>query len=285
MRTSFLHLSILLCCAGCNKAVEPGNVPSYPLIPLAEWKYSGIDSTYNFRPISPGTMYHDTVIHSSSIVKCLGEHILRDTIHTIAMQATEAFDSLTPYVATNFYTTTNDSLFLYAYDGGGSASFALPKKSLVKYTFNGKTFNSIRELTRHYEGLSFIPTDDIIYEAKPPKVMVFPLRTGTEWTYRAHGYPFFIGKKILGYESIPVPAGQFVAYKIQWSWDFDGNNVPDSGLVGYDYVTSNGLLKRTFLFTNLALTVDDPEPIGYIDLKHEYVVTSFRIPEIAIASY
>lgn len=283
MKTAVVVISVLCSVAGCNKSLDPENVSSYPFNPSAEWNYRGIDSTYNFRPVSPGATFRDSVVHWNSNVKYIGERLLHDTVRTSLLRATETFDSSTQEVTNKYYATTGDSLFLYAYDGTASS---LPKKSIIKYMFNGQTFNSIRELTRRYEGSVLGTVGDIVYEVNPPKVLVFPLKIGLEWTYRApSGNPWYIGKKIVGHETITTPGGSFATYKVQWIWDFNGDAVPDSDATGYDHITSAGLLKRTFVFTNAAVTVGDPTPIGYIDIIHEYVVTSFSVPISAFASY
>lgn len=265
---------------GCNKSLDVENVPFYPAVSGNIWMYSGMDTVVNFRPIYPGVHFRDTSTHWVTRIDSLTNVILHDSVPTLSFRSTDTFDSLNQFIGHHYYITKNDSMFLFAYDGG---SGVLPKKSShYHFTVRGILFTSLEDIHRYVRGMELSPqaTVSIVYEERPPKVMVFPLHVGTEWTFRERGYPsFFIGKKITGTESISTPAGELATYKIQWSWDFDNNGVADTDIQAFDYVTKNGLMKRTIILKNAVITEDDPTPLAYVDIEETYIITSFTISD------
>jgi hypothetical protein len=278
MKAVFFMILTFFFLAGCNKSLDVQPVTSYPIQSGNIWMYAGIDTVYHFRPLVSTVHFKDTAVHWTTRIDSLGEVILQDSVHTWAFRSTDSFDT-SHVIGYHYYTRNNDSLFLYAYS---SASGGLPKKlSGYHLVFQGITFGSLGELHQYIRQAERIPgysaTGTIVYEERPPKAMVFPLRVGSQWTFRERGYPFFIGKNITGTASVPTPAGEFAAFKIAWWWDMDNNNIADTNIEAFDYVTNNGLMKRTIVFKNATITNGDPTPLGYVDIKEEYSITSFMI--------
>ena len=263
--------------SGCNNNNVP-DVQSYPFKTGSVWAYQASISEYNFRPLVSGIAFRETTFYWSARVEVLGEVMLQDSVHTWELRSTENFNSSSS-AGINYYTQRNDSLYLFAYSGG--SSLPMPKQPLqVRYRLMNRSYGSVRELLslsdENFVRSSSTVSDSVIVETPSPKTLVFPLKEGLSWTYREHGHPFFIGKKITGTESVTTPAGSFSTYNLQWSWDMDENGVIDTNITGTDNITDKGLVKRSIVIRNLALVTEvDPEtPVAYIDVKEEYSVTS-----------
>jgi hypothetical protein len=106
---------------------------------------------------------------------------------------------------------------------------------------------------------------------------VFPFKVNNRWNYREQGFPWKMEKEIVGTETITTPAGIFSCYKIQWFWYINDTEISDTNITGFDYISNQGLIKRLFLFKDFIVTGNDPEPIGYFDMKDESIITSLDI--------
>jgi hypothetical protein len=277
-----LAVSVL---AGCNNSTDVAG-PIHPVtgridFPLEAgglWTYDASTSTHNFRPAVPGATFRDTVIRWNAVVQSLGRDTLRDSIEVWKIHANESMQG--SFSADCFYVVGRDTLFQFAYTGGSQIFPVQP--SAYQFEYGGRSYASIGDLVdafglRVISGL-FSAVNDTLFEPRPPKALIFPLRQGLEWNYRETGYPFRIGKKVLGEVFLLTRAGFFPVSKIQWMWDIRNRGVWDSTLAGYEYVSPRGLIRREFLMNDVGLTgPDDPEPIGYFDLKTEYVLTSTNV--------
>jgi hypothetical protein len=274
MKKVVVVVGIILLFSSCNKSVEPPDVKNYPLTAGSVWNYDGRFETFNFRPLNDSATFRDTVIERTLRVECIGNVVLRDSVSTIKFISTQS-----DFVGTSshYYVLQQDTLFQYAY-GRIGGSIIMPKQhAKYKYHIAGLTFSSLQDAVRFFEESIEQFADSIIFDVRPPKTLVFPLKVGLEWSYRKRGYPFGIEKKVIGTENLTTPQGIFSVYKIQWFWDINNDGIRDTTISGFDYVGNQGLLKRTFLFTAFAVTVDDPAPIGYVDAKDEFTITSFDI--------
>jgi len=281
MRAPLLLIACL--CAmvpGCKDSTGPLNVVSYPLGSGSVWTYHRTMSTFNFRPTRQGVTNRDTTIEEDVRTEILGTQMLHDTVGTIKFKGTSTGN---PGTDISYYTLRKNALYLYAYQSGG-ATDVLPKHSArYRYRYRGKSFGSIRELSRFVErGLedaSGAPSDSVTYEAQPPKVLIFPLAAGKEWTYREYGNPFAkMNKRVLYQENLTTPAGTFLTYKIQMLYDWNNRGVWDTTYIFYDNVGQQGLLKRSWLVRDLLITSDTgPEVLGYFDMKIQHDLTSLKI--------
>ena len=281
MRTPIILLGCFsLALTGCDKGGGgPVNIADYPMGAGTTWAYHRTMSTYNFRPVKGGSSsYRDTVIQEDLGVEILGSVILRDSIHTVAFKGTSPYGTDVSY-----YRISDNTLLLVAYQHAG-ATFILPKRHIpYRYSFHGRSFSSLEDLSRfieHGPATGDGPlADSITYEQHPPAVLVFPLTPGRVWAYRAYGDPGpKMEKRVLFQENITTPAGIIPTYRIQLLSDWNNTGAWDTTWSYYDNVGPQGLLRRTMLVLNLAVTSEsDPEPVGYIDMRDEHDLTSMKI--------
>jgi len=256
----------------------------YPLEAGSVWNYKGTTSFKNFRPTVLGAQFPDTSWSWSARVQTLGPDTLPNgqvawRVHTADGDPATNADS--------YYLLTNDTLFLYAYDGGSAIA---PKQSGgMGFRFGGRTYWSAEEIAAAVRSGEFPPrsvdgSSEIIYEARPPKVLVFPLVPGQEWDYRGPGFRnqggtvgYFehIGKKVVSQGPVVINGMLTFAAKILWRWDMDGDLQWDENIEASDEVSSAGLVRRTFVYRDLTVTdVNDPAGIGIVDMQTEYSLTS-----------
>lgn len=277
---AIIVIGILL--ASCKKTSTTGfspDVTSYPLKSGNTWTYTRTFWTHNFRPIVPGTTFSYDSINTTTRVEVLGQRVLLDSILTWEVKSTETGGPSTA-IGTRYYRIILDSLFVFAYTG--SPSLIIPKpnpRSSITFTYAGRTYRSMLELVSalQQDFLSIHQTLDTLYEQRPPKTFVFPLRVESEWLYRQQGYPFRIGHKVIQYTVSQFPIGSRPVYKIQWFWDLNDDGMWDENIEGYDYVSYQGVLKRVFYIRDILVTLSDPDPIGYVDATDEYVIQTLSL--------
>lgn len=270
-------LALMILCANvlaACKSTGPEQADRYPLAAGNEWVYDHTISYSNFQPVNPGTpLPFDTSETRSTVrVGIVGQETLRDSLPAWHF----SFQDGTNVLSHRWHRVIQDTLFVYAYSGPG---LALPKASHeFAFVIGNRTFDGAGKLLRFLEvpPSDYPIFDSIIYEQRPPKSLVFPLRIGLAWNFRERGYPFGIGKQVLAYESISLPAGVFGVHKIRWFWDVNNDGMWDPNMEGYDYVNARGLVRRVFLI-RAAITLGDPDPIGYIDITQDFALRSFLI--------
>lgn len=277
MRTNRIALALLLTLASCMVILDPGTTSHYPVAAGNTWNYQRAMSTINFRPIVAGASMRDTTYYFSNSVRIIGRDSLPGLGDTWKFYSTE--DGGNSVHAYSFYRELNDSLQYLGYTG---SSLFTPKPGRgMRYAYGGRTFASLVELVDQLEAVdrpgANLLGDSIYIEPSPVTTLAYPLSAGKEWTYRE--IPFRMAKKVLGPATISVPAGRFQVTSIRWFWDVDANGIWDTTMDGYDYVGAKGLMKRSFLLKNLALSdTNSPEPIGYFDVTDDYLLTSMDVP-------
>ena len=119
--------------------------------------------------------------------------------------------------------------------------------------------------------------DSLIIENPPVLTLVYPPELGFQWLVKDAGNPWRIDKKIIAKETVQVPAGEFVCYKIQHLHDLDGDGKWDEDLFLFDFVSSEGLVKRTAEFKNSKATNEIGEIIGSFDSIEEITLTNLKL--------
>ena len=266
----------------CRSSTEPASeVNNYPLSAGYVWNYTGQYATFNFRPLRQGATFRDTVIQWPAKAEIVGRAVLRDSIDTWKFRSTTAL-SHTAFDE-QYYLLNGDTLYQYAYRSG---NLGFPKGfSPIRFVYQGRAFESLDEmfdvLTNGFPFNYGEPrADSIVYELTPPRVLIFPVRDGLQWSYRPKGTPGGrIDKKVVGVEQIPLPAIIYSTHKIQWLWDLNQDDIWDTTLVGFDYINAKGIIKRTFIFKDVEATSEQnpDEVIGLFDVKFEYLLKSHNI--------
>ena len=278
----FLLIFAIILIASCDKdPIGPkGNISFiYPLKVGNQWEYDRTFSTFNFRPdTSDNNQYTDTTITSSVIIQIIKKEPAPDSSNIFVFQGTLNENNLT-IIYDSYYANLDSGLYFYTYSDPG---FVIPKAALNhNMLFKGRYFNSIREITSYITNAvpkNYVLIGSSIYENPPLQSLKYPLKSGSQWTYRYPGNPWHIDKKILNYERVKVPAGSFNCFKIQWLFDINQDSVWDDDIIFYDYVSEKGLIKRSILFKDIIVTGEQqPDSIGLIDAKDESILTKLTL--------
>jgi len=274
-----VYYCLLVLVLACCSPTDVGPVNNYPAATRSFWYYSCTDSVFNFRPTKP-VQFNDWITYSNARVEILGRDTMADGKE--AMKFKETTDLYGTRV--NYYRRSGDTLLLIAHAGYNSNSALLKGSSGHAYVFGGHRFRTVGELCAVMTTEAMLPAsfnaDTIIYEATPPRVLLFPLSVGKEWTMRqrmdTNGVT--VNKKVIGSEVLTMPPGLMPVFKIQWFWDVNNDGVWDSDFICYDYVGDRGMVKRDIMFKNVVITTSEcPDGIGLVDVLSEKRLNSFMI--------
>lgn len=287
MKQPFLNIMTLLflvaifgCSAKDNPTASEENSFVYPLKIGNKWEYTREVSTLNFRPDTVGVAPADTnTISSVSTVEIVRTETLSGPVKTYVLYETVAEEGSNASESESFYSNQAEGFYFHAYRCAGQV---LPKSSVKKRLyFKGGYFSNIREITSLIEDAvlnSCVGLDSIIYEVPPLKSLPYPVEIGAQWLYRSEGNPFKIEKKVVAQDSVTVPAGNFYCFKIQWLLDVDNDGEVDREIEFFDYICSEGLIRRNILFKDLLVTGESgPEPIGKIDVEDDSQLMSVTL--------
>jgi hypothetical protein len=254
----------------------------YPLAAGNSWHYIRQISLYNARPSHPGDVLPETTMTFFSDVNVLDNVILKGiSCSRCQIVEHEGDQILTSY---EFYRSGLDSLRIIAYSGGSVSIY--PQQKLQKgihFTTNGVSVTSLEQLSKivqgRWQGLQPAGTDSLYYEPGPVTSYIFPVRPVREWDYRLPNYPpgWRIHKKVT--DIVPIAVGNSIiqTYKIQWYWDMTNSGKWDSNRVGFDYLSSRGLLKREYLINNLLVSSSSLDTLGLMDYKEEYDLQTMTV--------
>jgi len=282
-----LHLNLCLLIfttiliTSCDKDPVGPNGTSfiYPLKVGNQWEYDRTFSFFNFRPdTSYNNQFIDTTITSSVILKIIKKEPAPDSINIFEFQQTLE-ENNGRFIYNSYFANLDSGLYFYGSNGPGNVT---PKATINnKILFKGRYFNNIREITSYLTNAipkNYNFMDSLIYEIPPLQSLKYPIKIGSQWTYRYPGNPRRIDKKILNYERVKVPAGSFTCIKIQWLYDINNDNVWDDDIIFYDYICAKGLIKRSILVKDLIYTGEiNPEPLGLIDAQDESILTKLTL--------
>jgi hypothetical protein len=174
-----------------------------------------------------------------------------------------------------YYANEEDGLVKYAYRN--SPGSVLPKsKNGIRFRYKGNYYNSIEELILRPEDKMYLPKntlDSIIYLLPPRTIYKYPLDIGQEWSYSP--YPILtINKEVTGMAAVVTSEGVYACYKIRWKFDYDFNGIPDEDNIYYEYVCSQGMIKKENTIKNITVTSQQsPDSIGHVDINNEIVLT------------
>ncbi len=270
---SVFIISILWSCSDSPYGLD--TMYNYPLGEGSVWEYETKIEFSNFRPLTPGQTYKETVYVYTGRVESRGKHIFNNGVETYSLLSSEEIENRL-HPSFSYYIKTPEALYLYGYSGG---SLLAPKtNSPTKLIFHGITFYNFQSLIDFIEQKVNHYSDSIYVENPPPKVYQYPLQMGIKWTFRDYDKPFLIEKEVIDKEFIITPAGNFNAYAIRWYYDMDRDGIYDPDIIVTEYLHAVGLVKRVFTIKDIMATPsDDPEEIGYIDFTQNIVLTSVKI--------
>ena len=266
---------------------------SFPLMVGNEWHY-----TITVQTTSTSNAIESTTTTGNLTVNITGTETILTTINSYIVEG-----SLTEWAQTftrkTYQSNQEDGLYSYEFEGQNSGILLAsiktpPPQKSTKIYFKDQFFHTLKELVEFIEkqqGSTFIQPSLIqlsiasssapTFNSTPVKSLEYPLVANAQWVYRiGTNLTGDLAKKVLGQESITVDAGNFDSYKIQWLWDVDNNNEWDDDIIGYEYISTKGLIKKTTTVKNIASTQpvnNDFVVVGYFDMTIEYALTSYQL--------
>jgi len=278
--TIFFLLTAIFRCSKDYNLIDPSSDYFYSLKIGNKWEYTGEFYAFNFRPDTAGVTFPSDTILYNSVVEIVRTAILHGSIKTyVLLERLEENDRY--FEGESYFNNREDGLYLYAYQG---SVHAIPKPLALnekRIYFKGRYFSHIREIARFIEKVipfGYETSDSLYYEDPPLQSLKYPVQIGSQWVYRKVGNSWRIDKKILGKERIGVSAGEFNCYKIQWLYDVDNNGEWDDDIEFFDYICSDGLIRRDILMKDLIWGELDPDKSsGKFDVKEEFQLTNFHL--------
>lgn len=236
------------------------------------WDYTSLSTVTDFKPYSISALFTGYPRNGNGKLA-----ITKDTIlHGITVrQFTNTYneDSAT-YISRIYYLQNDTALLQYAYSIYSSSDIYPDSKSRLYYKFNGRLFNSPRELLLNTEyEMNNSSNDTLIYENPAAVSLFYPIVTGREWVYK-NFFSNTINRKYLNYENLSVGNIIVSCIKTNHYWS------PENFAEVYDYYSKYGKLKH-YLFANDVIVTDElGHELGTVDLKDISNVTSYFVTEI-----
>lgn len=259
-------LCTLLSCSDNRCPTEPGCKHFlYPLKIGNSWKYSRVDSLFNFRQDTTGlALLNARLTHKVEVART---ETLFDSIETYVCHEVITQETGGSWESERYYTNQNDGLYLHAYRGIPWLCPSPPRQRRI--VFKGREFTSIqaiRAFIEQWEPDVHRMDDSLRLYLPPVKVLQYPLEVGAHWVIREAGNPWRVEKLVTGQVRVSVPAGDFTCYTVQTLVDFDNNGEWDEDIEYIDYVGPVGLARRYMFLKNLLWTNELGEVIGWFDV-------------------
>jgi hypothetical protein len=224
---------------------EPNKLDfTYPLDAGRSWTYEKSGIIWGEDTDTLKYPFKDTVI--TSII--IGSVMSKDSTNLIAIQVGARVE---------YFENRDTGLFKIADNSIHYNSLVMPKKTHNKQIIINKNtlFNT---LVLSSDKMLIIPSvsmngvDSIFYNEPPIRIYQYPLKNATQWCYNDLGQ-LEIYREIIGTTEIEVEAGIFSCYHIRTYYDWSGDKIWDENMWMDDYVSKEGLIKRTFTGLNMSV--------------------------------
>ena len=267
-----LIILVVICIIGCENDNDNPNLDFiYPLTIGNSWQY---ETTYtlDFDSLATYNGLNDTILYYTGSVEIIAHEVIFDSLEVYNF-ATIMNESGNIFTGNKYYNNNDDGLFCYGHTNG---SMITPKtnnkKTFIK--FDSKIFNNVKEIFNYIVkdeiGNQFSKDDSIYYDLV--KTLEYPLEEDNQWIYRS--YDIRIDKTIIGWKEIDVPAGEFICWKIQWTYPESSFN---DDIEFYDFVSPEGLVQRLIEVKNLTCIDEFGNTIGYLDSTEERYLTDYQL--------
>ncbi len=179
------------------------------------------------------------------------------------------------FIGTDYLSEVEGELRKYAYGtvSGVGPHYSPPKAKGCYYIYQGKRFNSTKEILDYVRGQISIPisvalsplseaTSTIKICNPPQKLLKFPLTVGDFWI----SYPSELGtfsRQVVDVETVVVPAGTFTAYKIEILH-------PMANITWVNWYSIVGLVKSYIKVENIEKWSAEGEYLGTFDSWNIY---------------
>lgn len=155
----------------------------------------------------------------------------------------------------DWYSQTSSDLKEVAYSGAGRVPVIVPKRSRSIWVslgqFDKREHVSVPLIVRLVADKLGATIDSIIVRTDPRIVYHYPLQQGQHWV--SFTQPFLETREVVSSEDVAAAGGKFRCVKILTKLP---EIAPD--LEWYDYVSSDGLIKRTVKYVFFATGPNDP---------------------------
>jgi hypothetical protein len=237
MKRNLSFICIMLLLFSCKKDQENSSgggspqqlqITSYPLTIGYSWKY-----------------YTETHIVDSTGTAVLDDYydnywsvISDSTINGIACARVFKLDSNydgSTHLGYTYYANTQDGFYGVAVENQGGLFFLRPDQ-----------YNAANQFSL-MSSFANAPLNTVFVPDTPLRLLKFPAYKNDIWlSYEFNNpVPDIIKRKYLGYATVTTPAGTFNCVKLQMFWDYDNNNLPDSGQADiYQYFSAKGLIQE-----------------------------------------
>ncbi len=248
---------------------------NYPLTIGNSWQYQRTLYSY----IKPDSGFTDEYIDTALYESTMNAEVARKVELNNGIQAYQITgvvkENFGSFVVDYYYSNKTDGLYLYAHR---NSAMHLPKKTQgKKYTFNGRHFSSLQELSAYVQqysgvnfGLSKSSSDSLLYEEPPVKTLAYPMEIGTEWTYRKDNNPWRMDKRVTDLVNLELDCGTFDCYEIRYLYDLNDDGNWDNDIWILDFIGKKGLVKREIHLLNVATTTQNSEIIRRHDMIDTY---------------
>lgn len=261
MREILLIITIFITACSYDKKINYESIDSFPIKTGNTWEYSSVSILKIYESDISNIVIETDTFRNNLIVRIEKDTILDDTVNVFQFTSVRIGGK---YKSSEYCFWDSTGFHTYAYSNGGSHVF--PKKTHTKSGI--ESFGVF--------GPELFIDEDITVFPKTRHNLKFPLEMNSKWTYTFPYSPFYlqIDKEIVGYENIKIENRVFSCYKIKWIYlenkFFDGMTI-------FDWVSSEGLIKRVVIGGRARLTTPDGESIGSSQLTETIELTSHNL--------
>lgn len=248
----------------------------FPLSLGNSWEYSEELRWFNVKPVNLTLPDPNPMSFSDRVEITALDTLLDSTEVFVFHKIKEGMGNR--YEGDEFFNNQKDGFYYYGY---GSTEWGLmvpPKISTSRaFSWNNQHFSSISELLAMITGqvpLASVALELIGYGYPPRKSIGYPLEVGSKWAFRGPDELISIDKKIVDFQTVDVPAGEFECFVIEWILH-PGFPVTTNWIDYYDYLSKEGLIKRSI--TVRGVTIYSEYGAGTADLTQEYVLTGYSL--------
>lgn len=241
----------------------------YPLTTGNQWKYKHTFTVSDIRPDSIRYYFQTYPLNDSGTVTVSGDTIINGITCKIVI---DDYNSGSGRVFRSYYTNTDTALLLVAYRIPNRGGYIFPKdRQGLSFKFNGISYRNLHELSQFLEYPGLSGNDSLIIQNPPSSNLKYPILTGKEWILRTLPFTTFT-KKYTGWENIIVSGQSITCIKARLSWVSYPNITID------EYYSKFGKMRYdSFEDDILVSTPENPDGIGYVDIKDVFNVTSYTI--------
>lgn len=217
-------------------------------------------------------IYDTITLHVSNENQQIGEYPVSLKILAV-VNPVQTSDSvvIAGVSGSNWYATTNDTVYAFAYQGI-SPALAFPKHAGFSTQQKYFSFDIPYAVEKYLELKNFNP-DSIYLSEQKRAVYPLPLFVGKQWQCFKSNYWFQRVRKVEGIENVTTKAGTFRCYKIRSSFlgsDFNPNEI------WYDYISKEGIILRTLQLTLEIATETNPDGVGRATVTERLELVSLK---------